>query len=86
MEGVRERIVEFILNDLLLGDETRLPDGEASLLETGVMDSTGILELIEFLEVEFGVAVQDDETVPANLDGIDRIAAYVLRKQDARVR
>lgn len=80
MEGVRERVVEFILNELLLGDEGRLPGGEASLLETGVIDSTGVLELIEFLEASFEVVVEDNETIPANLDGIDRIVAFVHRK------
>ena len=85
MELVCERIVEFIVNDLLLGDDTRLPSADASLLETGVIDSTGILELIEFLEDEFGVHVEDHETVPENLDGIDRVADYVQRKQSAGV-
>lgn len=83
MEKVRERIAEFVLGDLLFGDEARMPAGGQSLLESGVIDSTGILELIEFLESEFGVHVQDDETVPENLDGIDRIAAYVERKRSA---
>lgn len=81
MEGVRGRIVEFVLNDLLLGDESRLPDGDASLLEAGVIDSTGILELIEYLESEFGVRVEDSETTPENLDGINRVIDYVQRKQ-----
>lgn len=85
VESVRERIVRFVVNDLLLGDEARLPSGEASLLEAGVIDSTGILELIEYLESEFGVHVEDNETIPANLDGIDRITNYVERKQSVEV-
>lgn len=83
VDRVRERIVEFVLNDLLLGDESRQPETDASLLETGIIDSTGILELIEFLEADFGVRVEDHETVPENLDGIDRIVNYVARKQSA---
>lgn len=83
MEKVEGRIAEFVLDDLLLGDEERMPSGEESLLESGVIDSTGVLELIEFLESEFGVHVEDDETVRENLDGIDRIAAYVTRKRAA---
>lgn len=83
MENVRERVTDFVLNELLLGDAARLPAPEESLLETGTIDSTGILELIEFLESEFGVHVEDDETVPENLDGIDRIAAYLGRKRAA---
>ena len=83
MQKVQERIAEFVLDDLLFGDEARMPTGDESLLETGVIDSTGILELIEFLEAEFSVHVEDDETVRENLDGIDRIAAYVARKRSA---
>jgi len=83
VENVQGRIAEFVLDNLLFGDETRMPAGRQSLLDSGVIDSTGILELIEFLETEFGVHVEDDETVPENLDGIDRIAAYVERKQAA---
>ena len=83
MENVQGRIAEFVLDNLLFGDEGRMPTGGESLLDSGVIDSTGILELIEFLETEFGVHVEDDETVPENLDGIDRIAAYVERKRAA---
>lgn len=84
MDSVLDRIVKFILDSFLLGDASRLPGSGESLVDTGVVDSTGILELTEFLEDEFGVHVEDFETVPENLDGIDRIAAYVLRKLDAR--
>lgn len=83
MQSVRDRLVDFIVNDLLLGDEARLPAGDASLLETGIIDSTGVLELIEFLDDAFDIHVDDSETVPENLDGIDRITAYVKRKQSA---
>lgn len=85
MESVRERIVRFVVDDLLLGDESRRPAGEASLLDAGVIDSTGILELIEYLESEFGVHVEDSETIPENLDGIDRITEFVERKLSVEV-
>lgn len=80
MKDVKGRIEEFILNSLLLGDESGMPAPADSLVESGVIDSTGILELIEFLEAEFGVRVEDSETVPANLDGVDRLIAFVQRK------
>ena len=56
------------------------PPPRDSLIGSGVIDSTGILELIEYLEQEFGIEVGDTETVPENLDGIDRITAFVHRK------
>ncbi|AXE38698.1 D-alanine--poly(phosphoribitol) ligase subunit 2 [Acidipropionibacterium virtanenii] len=79
--AVHDRVREFVLDSLLLGDADRMPADDDSLLESGVIDSTGILELIEFLEEAFGVHVADDETVPGNLDGINRVVAYVARKQ-----
>ena len=57
-----------------------MPSAADSLIGSGVIDSTGILELIEYLEQEFGIQVEDTETVPENLDGIDRIAVFVHRK------
>ncbi|GAB2456368.1 acyl carrier protein [Xylanimonas ulmi] len=80
MTDVRDRIDKFVLNELVLGDAARMPAPSDSLIETGVIDSTGILELIEFLESEFGVHVDDDETIPENLDGVDRLTAFVTRK------
>lgn len=77
---IRDRIEGFIRDSLLLGDESRMPSGSDSLVESGVIDSTGVLELIEFLEQEFGIAVADTETVPANLDGIDQLVTFVERK------
>lgn len=76
----RHRIERFIVDSLLLGDAGQLPGPSESLLEAGVIDSTGVLELIEFLEAEFGIEVADSETVPANLDGIDHLVAFVERK------
>ncbi|MCI1747727.1 MAG: acyl carrier protein [Acidipropionibacterium sp.] len=77
----RERVRGFVLDNLLLGDTERMPTDDASLLDSGVIDSTGILELIEFLEETFGISVADNETVPENLDGVDRVVAYLSRKQ-----
>lgn len=85
MEEVRAKVMGFILESLLLGDDSRMPETDDSLVENGVIDSTGILELIEFLEAEFSVLVADDETVPENLDGIDRITAYVVSKRRAEI-
>ena len=80
MGDVQERVEKFILDNLLLGDDTRMPSAADSLIGSGVIDSTGILELIEYLEQEFGIEVEDTETVPENLDGIDRIAVFVHGK------
>jgi acyl carrier protein len=56
-----------------------LDDGD-SLLERGILDSTGILELVAFLEEEFGATIADDELVPENLDSVSNILGYLERK------
>lgn len=82
--SIRQQVRHFILtNYLFTEDEQRLADAE-SLMQNGTMDSTGILELIMFLEETFGIKVGDDEMVPANLDSVLNVVGFVERKQAAR--
>ncbi len=55
----------------------------ASLMDSGILDSTGVLELVTYLEEKFGVAVADTELTPENLDSLQRIASFVGRKRSA---
>ncbi len=79
-EAVCEKVRDFILANFLFGDVEKMPADNDSLLQRGVIDSTGILELINFVEQEFAVSVDDTETVPENLDGIGNIARFVRMK------
>jgi acyl carrier protein len=79
--SIRDQVTDFIVTSYLFGDASRTPGHDESLVETGIVDSTGILELIEFLESEFGIEVLEEETVPENLDSIDRLCRYVESKQ-----
>jgi acyl carrier protein len=72
-------IRNFIEENFLFGQYT-LKDND-SFLESGVLDSTGVLQLISFLGDSFGVTVADEEMIPDNLDSIDKIAAFLNRKQ-----
>ena len=72
-------IRQFIADRFLFGDDKKLGDDD-SLLEAGIIDSTGVLELIGHLEERYGIKVSDDELVPENLDTIAGIAAYLARK------
>jgi acyl carrier protein len=74
------RIRGFLVDTFLLGEDDGFSDGE-SLLEQGVVDSTGVMELVAFLEEEFAIAIDDDELVAANLDSVTRMAAFVERKR-----
>lgn len=80
---VRGKLVEFIVANYLFGDSEQLPADTDSLMQAGVIDSTGILELIEFLEADLGIEVTESETVPENLDSIANLTAYVVRKTPA---
>lgn len=71
---------EFIVDNFLFGDADHAPADDDSLLEGGFIDSTGVLELIDFLESGFGIRVAESETVPENLGSVARIADYVARK------
>lgn len=77
---VKQRVRDFVISNFYVADPGSLGD-DASLLEGGIIDSTGVLEVIGFIEEDFGIAVQDTEILPDNLDSIQRIANYVERKQ-----
>ena len=76
----KERIRQFILKNFYVADAASLLD-DTSLLDQGIIDSTGVLEVIAFIEDEFGVKVEDEEMLPENLDSIDRIDAFVAKKK-----
>ncbi len=82
--GTKEQIRTFVTSNFYVADPASLEDG-ASLLEHGIIDSTGVLEVILFIEETFGIKVEDNEMLPDNLDSIERIADYVSRKLKSRV-
>jgi acyl carrier protein len=76
---IKEKVRAFVTTNFYVADPSALAD-DASLLDRGIIDSTGVLEIIMFLEATFGLTVLDSEMVPENLDSIDSIAAYVAGK------
>ena len=72
---------DFIVEHFLFGNKHDL-EGDSSLLENGIIDSTGALELTEFLEERFNIKIEDEEFIPENLDSINNICAFV----DSKVR
>lgn len=77
--AIRERVRAFIGENFYVPDMAKLGDGQ-SLVETGIVDSTGILEVLSFIEEQLHVEVADAEAIPANLDSIQNIVAFVGRK------
>ena len=81
---VRARIRGYILENLLFTDDpSQLPD-DASLLDRGIIDSTGVLEIVLFLEEEFGIKVKDSDMLPENFDTVDRMVQFVVRLTGAQ--
>jgi len=77
---IEERIRQFVAENMLFsGNGFALPDN-ASFLENGIADSTSVLELIMFVEDDFGLAVDDEEIVPDNFDSVAGLATYVRQK------
>lgn len=80
---IRDKIRSHILENLMFTDDpSRLPD-DASLLDMGIIDSTGVLELVLLIEENFAVQVKDTAMVPENFDSVDRIVSFVQRSQAA---
>jgi acyl carrier protein len=81
---MEREIRAFLADVFFLGDDpTELP-GEKSLIDSGIIDSTGVLELADFLEHEYGIVIQDEELVPENLGTVNGIVSFVNRKQAAK--
>jgi acyl carrier protein len=76
-DSLRERIQKFILENYLFTSDPNALGVDDSLLERGIVDSTGMLEIIMFIEEQLGVMVEDEEMIPENLDSVSRIAAFV---------
>ena len=79
MSDVKSKIRAFVVENYLFGDDDGLEES-TSFLDTGIIDSTGILELINFISEEFHVFVEDEELVPENLDSINNVTAFIGRK------
>ncbi len=80
-DSLRDRIQAFILENYLFTSDTSALGFEDSLLDRGIVDSTGMLEIVMFIEEQLGVTVKDEEMVPENLDSVSRIAAFVESKR-----
>ncbi len=76
----RQRVRTFILENFYISNPAEITD-ETLLVTNGYVDSTGMLEVIAFLETTFGIQISDQETTPENLESVERIAAFVARKQ-----
>ena len=78
-----DTVRHFVVENFLFGDGELLKE-DTSFLERGIIDSTGILELVMFLEETYNMKIEDDELIPENLDNLQNIARFVERKVGGR--
>jgi acyl carrier protein len=77
---IKEQIRTYVVENLLFGDNGYRLEDDTSFLDEGIVDSTGVVELVMLVEERFGIAVDDDEIVPDNFDSVNNLVAYVSRK------
>jgi acyl carrier protein len=76
-----EEIRDFVVTNFLFGDASSLQD-DTSFLERGIVDSTGMLELIMFLEQTYNIKIEPEEMLPENLDSVNKVVQFLGRKQE----
>jgi len=79
--SIEQQVRHYILENFLFTNDATALANDASFLEKGIIDSTGVLEMIFFLEQEFALKVADKEMIPENLDSVNNIVRYVQSKQ-----
>ena len=83
MGNTEEKIRSFIAENILFSDNGYPHADDTSFLEEGIVDSMGIMELVMFVDENFGITVEDEELVPDNFDSVSRLAAYIRGKSSA---
>jgi acyl carrier protein len=86
--AVRETITKirkFILENFMFTDDEAALRNEDSFLEKGIIDSTGMLELMAFISDEFHTTIDDDEIIPDNLDSVNHVASFILTKKTGNI-
>jgi acyl carrier protein len=82
---IAQEIRGFVVANFLFGQESGGLTDDQSFLETGIIDSTGVLELVAFIEQNYGISVDDRELLPENLDSISNVTRFVSGKTGAQV-
>jgi acyl carrier protein len=83
---IAQQISNFIINNFMMGRSSYELTDDDSLLDKGIIDSTGVLELVSFIEETYGFTVEDDELVPENLDSVNRLVDYINKKRQHQIR
>ena len=77
---IKSNITSYIEKNFLFGLSDKSLNENDSFLDKGIIDSTGILEIVSYVEEEFGIEVKDEELIPDNFDSVNNLAEYIARK------
>lgn len=77
---MQNKVRQFIIENFIFDDQAEAIGDDDSFLDRGIIDSTGILEVVNWVQEEFGIEVDDMELVPENLDSVNRLAAFIQKK------
>jgi acyl carrier protein len=77
---LKSEIRQFVVDNFLYGRDDHTLGDDVSFLEKGIIDSTGVLELVSFIEEKYNVSVDDEELIPDNFDTLNNISSYVVKK------
>lgn len=80
---VKQEIRNFIVDNFYYGQDTNALTDDVSFLENGIIDSTGVLELVSFIQETYAIEVLDDEIIPDNFDSLSKLSSFVARKKSA---
>ena len=83
--NLKEIIRNFIIESFIFDDSGDKLDNGQSFLETGIIDSTGMLELVSFIEEQYNITMEDEELIPENLDSVNNVVNYITNKLGSRV-
>ncbi|MFW5813022.1 MAG: acyl carrier protein [Fibrobacterota bacterium] len=78
---VKTTIIDFINKNFLMGTDSIRYSDDDSFLEKGIVDSTGVLEMVNFIQSNFGIKVEEAELIPENLDSVNNITTFINRKK-----
>ncbi len=79
---IKSEIRKYIIENFLYGHDDNTLGDDVSFLENGIIDSTGVLELVSFVQETFNIKVKDDELIPNNFDSLSKLEAFIVSKQE----
>ncbi len=79
-DKIRKELKDFITEVFLVGDDNESVSDSDSFMQAGIIDSTGVLELVSFIEQQYNFTIEDDEMTPGNLDSMNNLVTFISRK------